>query len=155
MKRTVNINLGSTAFTVDNDAYIALENYLEDIKSRLSPYENGEILEDVESRIAEIFHQTVRNDMQVITLEMVLRTIAIIGPASSFGGRQTTYNYKGKLSRSSTSSVLGGVCGGIGEFFGIDPTIIRLISLLLVVFAGLSLWVYIILWIILPKNSKY
>ena len=155
MKKTISINLGSIAFTIDNDAYIALENYLEDIKSRLSPYENGEIIEDVESRIAEIFHKTLFNDMQVVTLEMVLRTIAIIGPASSFGGKQTTYNYKGQLSRSSTNSVIGGVCAGIGEFFGIDPMVIRLITLLLTILGGLSIWVYIILWVVLPKSNRY
>lgn len=155
MKKTISINLGSIAFTIDNDAYIALENYLEDIKSRLSPYENGEIIEDVESRIAEIFRKALFNNMQVVTLEIVLRTIAIIGPASSFGGRQTTYNYKGQLSRSSTNSVLGGVCGGVGEFFGIDPMVLRLITLLLIIFGGLSILVYIILWVVLPKSSRY
>lgn len=155
MRRTISINLGSVAFTIDDDAYIALENYLEDIRSRLSPYENGEIIEDVEARIAEIFHGTLRSEMQVITLEMVLRAISIIGPASSFGGRQTTYNYKGKLSRSSTNSMLGGVCAGIGEFFGIDPMSIRLITLLLFFFGGVSALVYIILWIVLPKSKNY
>ena len=154
MKKTISINLGSIAFTIDNDAYIALENYLEDIKSRLSPYENGEIIEDVESRIAEIFRKALFNNMQVVTLEIVLRTIAIIGPASSFGGRQTTYNYKGKLSRSSRNSILGGVCSGIGEFFGIDPMVVRLVTLLLMV-GVLSIFVYIILWIVLPKSNIY
>ena len=155
MKKTISINLGSIAFTIDNDAYTALENYLEDIKSRLSPYENGEIIEDVESRIAEIFHKTLFNEMQVVTLEIVLRTIAIIGPASSFGGKQTTFNSKGRLTRSTTNSVLGGVCGGIGEFFGVDPMLLRLVTLLLMIFGGVSILVYIILWVILPQNSRY
>ena len=48
---------------------------------------------------------------------------------------------------------LCGVCGGIAEYFGVDPTIVRLIVAALVLFAGLSLWVYIIAALIIPKKS--
>ena len=46
-----------------------------------------------------------------------------------------------------------GVCGGIAEFFGIDPTIVRLVTVVLFFFGGLSLWVYIIAALIMPKKS--
>jgi len=46
-----------------------------------------------------------------------------------------------------------GVCGGLAEYFGIDPTIVRVAAVLLVFFAGLSLWVYIIAALIMPKKS--
>ena len=46
-----------------------------------------------------------------------------------------------------------GVCGGIAEYFAIDPTIVRLITAALVFFAGLSLWVYIVAALIIPKKS--
>ena len=46
-----------------------------------------------------------------------------------------------------------GVCGGIAEYFAIDPTIVRLITAALVFFAGLSLWVYIVAALIIPKTS--
>ena len=46
-----------------------------------------------------------------------------------------------------------GVCGGIAEFFGIDPTIVRIVTLLLIIPGGMSLWVYIIAALVMPKKS--
>lgn len=50
--------------------------------------------------------------------------------------------------------IIAGVCGGLAEFFGLDPSLIRIATLLLILFGGLSLWVYIILWVIVPKAPK-
>lgn len=50
--------------------------------------------------------------------------------------------------------IIAGVCGGLAEFFGLDVSLVRIATLLLVLFGGLSLWVYIILWIIIPKSAK-
>ena len=52
------------------------------------------------------------------------------------------------------NGVVAGVCGGIAEFFGLRTTAIRWVTLLLVLFGGLSIWVYIILWLIVPKKPK-
>ena len=61
----------------------------------------------------------------------------------------------GKLFRSSTNKILGGVCGGIAEWLGWNPTMVRVLyvifSILSVAFPGAL--VYIILWIIMPKAS--
>ena len=46
---------------------------------------------------------------------------------------------------------IGGVCGGIAEYFGLDTSTIRIVTLILILFGGLSLWVYILLWIIIPN----
>lgn len=48
---------------------------------------------------------------------------------------------------------LFGVCGGIAEYFGIDPSIVRIGAAALVVFGGLSLWVYIVAALVMPKKS--
>ncbi len=50
--------------------------------------------------------------------------------------------------------IFAGVCGGLAEFFGLDASLIRIATLLLILFGGLSLWVYIILWLIVPKAPK-
>lgn len=47
--------------------------------------------------------------------------------------------------------LIAGVCGGLAEFFGLDTSLVRIATLLLILFGGLSLWVYIILWLIVPK----
>lgn len=53
------------------------------------------------------------------------------------------------------NGLIAGVCGGIAAFFGLDATLVRLMTLLLIFFGGLSLWVYIILWLIIPKAPKH
>ncbi|MEG0498829.1 MAG: PspC domain-containing protein [Alistipes sp.] len=65
----------------------------------------------------------------------------------------TTNNVK-KLSRSSDNSMIAGVCAGVADFFGLDTSLIRLATLLLILFGGLSLWVYLVLWIVVPKAPK-
>ena len=57
-----------------------------------------------------------------------------------------------KLYRSRKDRVFAGVCGGIAEYLGIDYTVIRLITFLLIVTGGLSIWVYIALAIIIPSE---
>ena len=57
-----------------------------------------------------------------------------------------------KLYRSSTDKVIGGVCGGIAEYFEVDATIIRLLLVALVLFGGSGLLLYIIAWIIMPER---
>ena len=55
-----------------------------------------------------------------------------------------------KLYRSQTDKKLAGVCGGIAEYFGIDSTIVRLIWVLAVVFAGVGVLAYLIAALVIP-----
>lgn len=58
-----------------------------------------------------------------------------------------------KLYRLDKGAVLAGVCGGIAEYFNLDPSIVRIATAILFFAGGLSLWVYVIAAIILPKKS--
>lgn len=58
-----------------------------------------------------------------------------------------------KLYRSETSKMLGGVCGGVGEYFGIDPTLVRLAWVLLGFF-GAGVIAYIIAMFVIPRQSE-
>ncbi len=60
---------------------------------------------------------------------------------------------KKRLSRPKRGRVIGGVCAGIGEYFDIDPVLVRLI-LLLFVLSGGSILFYIIAWIIMPDEES-
>lgn len=51
-----------------------------------------------------------------------------------------------------SDAVLCGVCGGIARYFNVDPTVVRVATVLLVVPGGMSLWVYIIAALIMPKE---
>ena len=57
-----------------------------------------------------------------------------------------------KLYRSTTNYKLAGVCGGIGEYFNIDPTLVRLGWIVFSVMGGAGLLAYIIAAIIMPKQ---
>lgn len=165
MKETISVNLASQVFTFDKDAYRRLKEYLDAIRRRL-PAGDPEILNDVEARLAEIFRSRISSPMMVVTLQMVQGAMAQMGDPSEFGELPTGEKRdeasvdaesascvsSRHLYRSRTNRSIAGVCGGIAEFFGIDPTILRLITLFLILFGGLSLWVYIILWIVIPSE---
>lgn len=55
--------------------------------------------------------------------------------------------------RSETNKIIAGVAGGLGEYFNIDPTIIRILFVLITIFGGSGLIIYIILWLIIPSES--
>ncbi len=57
-----------------------------------------------------------------------------------------------KLVRSSNKKIAG-VCGGLAEYFGIDASIVRIVWLLCTLFAGLSIWIYIILLLVMPAQK--
>ncbi|MCK4570424.1 PspC domain-containing protein [Candidatus Bipolaricaulota bacterium] len=59
-----------------------------------------------------------------------------------------------KLYRSTTDSMLGGVCGGLGAYFRFDPNLIRLIFVVLAVAPGIGIPAYIALWLLVPEESE-
>lgn len=58
------------------------------------------------------------------------------------------------LHRSQTDKIIAGVCGGLAEYFNIDPTIVRLLFILIIALGGSGVLLYLILWLLMPKNSK-
>lgn len=62
---------------------------------------------------------------------------------------------KGKrLIRSKTDRFVAGVCGGLGEYFEIDSIVFRLVFVLLTIFAGSGVIIYIICWILIPEAGE-
>jgi phage shock protein PspC (stress-responsive transcriptional regulator) len=57
-----------------------------------------------------------------------------------------------QLARSSTDKHLGGVCGGLGEYFTLDPLIIR-VGFIVAALMGWGVFVYLLLWIVLPERA--
>jgi phage shock protein PspC (stress-responsive transcriptional regulator) len=58
-----------------------------------------------------------------------------------------------RLYRKSNERVVAGVCAGLGDYFGIDKVIVRLIWVLLVVLGGIGLLAYLISWIMIPLDN--
>ena len=154
MKKTININLAGFVFYIDEDAYEELQKYLKNIKTYLGNTEGREeIIDDIESRIAELFSEKQK---QVITLIEVSEVIEVMGQPEDYMSedeteQKTSYKSSNKrLYRDSDSTVLGGVCSGIGHYLSIDAIWIRLIFLAMI-WSGVSILFYFILWAIIPK----
>lgn len=58
------------------------------------------------------------------------------------------------LTRSKTDKIIAGVCGGLGEYFSIDPVIIRLIFVVITLLGGAGVLAYIVMWIIVPEAGQ-
>jgi phage shock protein C len=59
-----------------------------------------------------------------------------------------------RLYRSRDQKIIAGVCGGIAEYFNVDPVLIRLLWVFFVLLMGVGILAYIIAWIIIPKNPE-
>jgi len=59
-----------------------------------------------------------------------------------------------RLYRSRKDCVIAGICGGIAEYFDIDPILVRIIAVLTIFLNGLGLIAYIIAWIFIPQNPE-
>jgi phage shock protein PspC (stress-responsive transcriptional regulator) len=157
MDKSVKINLGGTLFQIDEEAYHVLRDYLQALNNRFKNVTGGnETIEDIESRIAEIF-RSQGGAAGVITRENVEAVIGIIGQPGDFetneqqASFQTRSSYRRRLYRNPDEKIISGVCGGIGSYMNIDPVWIRLIFILFFFTFGVGFLVYVALWIVLPS----
>lgn len=175
MKETVSAEIASQAFTLDRDAYEMLDRYLNDIRSRIGR-DDSETMTDIESRIAEILRERLPSPIMVVTAAHVRNVMVQIGSPEVFGSDSNSGNSDGPeaertdrrqaggdrqrseyrpaaFRRSEKNRLLAGICGGAAEYFDCDVSLLRLLTAMMVLFGGLSVWVYIILWIVIPKDE--
>lgn len=183
MKKNISINISGIIFHIEEDGYEQLRNYLDTINNYFSSYEDsGEIIADIESRIAEIFLVKLKDGKQVITATDVQSLMATMGSIQDFEAIEEepkfqreeeqryqytdttdahrTASHSKKLYRDSKRKIIGGVAAGIANHFNIDPLWVRLILIVLLfdVFISLSIGSvvligYIVCWIILPASD--
>ena len=60
-----------------------------------------------------------------------------------------------KLYRSRRNRIIGGVCGGLADYLGVDPTVVRVIMALATFVGGMSILVYLIMWLLIPEERVY
>jgi phage shock protein PspC (stress-responsive transcriptional regulator) len=157
MDKTININLGGVLFQIDEEAFGILRDYLQAINYRFGNVTGGhETIEDIESRIAEIF-QSQRGTAGVITTDNVKKMIDIIGKPEDFDqvGSETeapVYSYRKKrMYRNPDDTIIGGVCSGIATYIDSDPVIFRVLFVVFAAFFGVGFFIYLGLWIALPS----
>ena len=165
MNKTININISGTVFNVDEDAYDLLFKYLESIKRYFSKIDgDGEIVADIESRIAENFLSSISNLNNSISISDVRNVIKVMGTLDDFkeiyedvDNEEKPYSSEEKktkrLFRNINDKVMGGVASGISNYFKIDPLITRIIFITMAFFGGFGLLAYIICWIGIPAGN--
>ncbi|MDX1283799.1 MAG: PspC domain-containing protein [Draconibacterium sp.] len=163
MKKTFTINISGTVFHIEDDAYEVLQKYLINLKNHFGSDEEGkEILTDIEARIAEIFTSKCTEDKKVVTLDWVNEVMEMMGTPEDFAEEEgedepsiaSEAKRKRRLYRDPDRRVLGGVCGGLGAYFNMDPVILRIIFVVLFILNGLGLLAYLVLWIAVPKAAS-
>jgi phage shock protein PspC (stress-responsive transcriptional regulator) len=162
MKKTIQVNLNGQVFTLDEDAYERLSGYLNRI-GRL--YENSpgkdDILSDIEARIAELLVERMDDRKQVINIQDIQEVMEVMGDPEQFeaetadepnaeGSYYSAKSERKRLFRDPDNPMIGGVCSGIGYYFGIDPIWIRLAFAVALIFFGTGVLFYILLWIVIP-----
>ncbi|RZJ54563.1 MAG: PspC domain-containing protein, partial [Flavobacterium sp.] len=166
MNKTVSINLGGLFFHIDEDAYQKLNRYFDAIRRSLSPDGKDEIMNDIESRIAELLSEKLKNDKQVVGFREVDEVMAVMGQPEDYrldeeSTQQQSHTYytpgynpinTKKFYRDGDRALVSGVCAGISHYFRIDPLWIRIIFVIsLFASFGTSVFIYILLWILIPK----
>ena len=167
MNKTIIININSIVFHIEEEAYEVLRTYMIDIKRHfVKSSDSQEILQDIENRIAEMFTEKIHiGRKEVISNEDVEDVISRMGRVSDFenedhnetldGDDKQTYQdtVSRKLMRNPDDKILGGVCSGLGAYFGLDAKWMRIIFLCFFFFGGTGVMLYIILWIVMPVAS--
>lgn len=168
MNKTVNINLAGISFHIDENAFGKLSRYLDAIRKSLKGAEGSEeIMQDIETRIAELFSEKIEFQSQVISLKELDEVIAVMGqpedyevddeifedvPPSSKSQAKSKGNASHKqLFRDIDNKYIGGVSSGLGHYIGVDAIWIRLLWVVLVLAGmGSPILIYILLWILVP-----
>lgn len=177
MRTTENISIAGIAFTIDQEAYEVLVEYIEEIRNVFSADSSmEEIVSDIEERIAELLKEKCISGM-VVNVSMVDEVMKRIGnPKELASGEADGFNQDSspesrvnpekknlktkRLYRDIDERFIGGVCAGLSAFFGIDKVIFRLIFLIVFILGMLefndnaliivSLTAYCCLWIAMP-----
>ncbi|MFZ1314053.1 MAG: PspC domain-containing protein, partial [Chitinophagaceae bacterium] len=144
MKKIININLSGRVIPIEDSAYENLQAYIESLRRYFANEESrDEIINDIESRIAELMNEKVRKGATCITDADVDEIATSMGrpedfdaeevtektsttqkpqqPNFTFAGEQKT---KGRLYRDTSDKFIGGVCSGIAAYMNVDPAII-------------------------------
>ena len=167
MKKTFTINISGKLFHIEEDAFDQLHDYLQRLNQYFGTQPGGyEILQDIEARIAELFEEKITEKQEAVTSEWVDEVMVRMGKPEDFidsepakDPENVTLEMKGerirkRLYRDTENRVLGGVCSGLSIYFNTDPVFIRILFVVLVFLGiGISIFVYLILWIVVPKAT--
>lgn len=170
MEKVIKVSISGIAFTLEEDAYILVNQYLLDLSNYYSNKENGkEVIESIEERLGELLVER-RVGEGIISTAIVAEVISILGKPDDFeqyaqsGERQKGEIKAKKLFRDPSNKIFGGVIGGFAAYFGVDVNIVRTLVVILFFLAAVSthfaggaitIFLYIVLWIVIPKAKTF
>jgi phage shock protein PspC (stress-responsive transcriptional regulator) len=154
MNKVTTIRLGNYVLTIDEDAAAAVGIYADALRKKYAGEEGAqEIVSDIEERMGELLDRKQKeHNRNFSTLQDVQQVIEQLGPldaADSKGYDQ--YDTKRRLFRDTDNKIVAGVWGGIAAYFDIDPVIPRVLWAISVLFFGMGVPLYVILWIVIPE----
>ena len=141
MKKIISIHLANRMFQIEEDAYSYMNNALRGQWKK----------EELEKKIADQLEKKLTNSKTVITYPDVVDALYQLGFSASEYNEATSSNEK-KIYRSTKEKMISGVCGGLAEYFEVDPVIIRVLFVAALFLGTMGFWLYILLWIIIPKK---
>ncbi|GAC1379813.1 MAG: hypothetical protein NVSMB45_02360 [Ginsengibacter sp.] len=168
MKKVININFQGRVVPIEESAFELLKQYTDSLRNYFSNEEGrDEIINDIESRIAELFEESLKNGATCITdadVNIIINNMgrpqdfaAADSDTASSANEQKSYEYQQpgfgtgkKLYRDENNKLLGGVCSGIAAYFNIEPIIVRLVF----VFSGIGFFAYLLLWAFVPGSEN-
>lgn len=178
MRKTVNTNIASLPFILDENAYEELRTYLDDIESRLSDDKVSQMT-NIERRIANMFDGRLSEEQQVVDLNMVADAKTMIGSPETFGEvcssvatpteeaiaagakslesideEASHYDYPTLLYRSRTEYIIAGVCGGLATYTNLPVKRLRILFVVLTAVGLLTLFAYLLLWYFVPIEPQ-
>lgn len=162
MKKVVNISLAGRSYTLEEDAYSRLSLYLENFRRRLSvpEFQTKEVMDEIEARIAELFSAQVGDSARVVSLAIVENVAAELGmpdgspeagESAGASAQNSSSTASRKLYRDMDNKSIAGVCAGLALYLGIDITLVRVVMILALVLGSAGFWIYLILWLVVPK----
>jgi phage shock protein PspC (stress-responsive transcriptional regulator) len=169
MIQSIKINLNKTTFTLNNEAYSLLNDYVRALKECFK--QEPEIIQDIEARIAELLTiELEATQSEFVSEKEVQKVIGAVGSieelAKSFRNENkneyTQFNEKHyatdkqrpKLRRSVFNQNLGGVCSGLAYYLNVDVSFIRIAFVFTFLFFGTGILAYLILWVVIPRAKN-
>lgn len=158
MNEVKSINLSRSKFVIAQDAYKQLSDYLDAIKKHA---DNEEVVNEIEARMAELLieNRSITENKVVLKEDVAFLKIQLGTPADFEEHAVEKHDRKAadlatskrKLMRDPENQIVGGVASGLGVYFDADPLWFRLIFIALSFGSGFGIFLYIVMWVLLPE----
>lgn len=137
MNKIVKVSIAGVGFTFDAEAFEVMKNYLDTLEKAYSATNEGrEVVADIEARIAELILNQ-QEATKIVDLAFAQRIVEQLGyPEDMPKEEEATAKLERRLYRNSEGAKLGGVCSGLGTYFGVDPSFLRI-----GIFMPMVLWI--------------